>query len=104
MQLLLTTSRLVVLEVRGEAVGYSCIDIQDERAQIVRLAVHPARQGQGFGRHLLADALDFAASVQVAAVALNTQWQNQASQQLYLGFGFRAVGKRVPVMMKRIQP
>ena len=32
-QLLLTTSRLVVLEVRGEAVGYSCIDIQGERVK-----------------------------------------------------------------------
>ncbi|MCO6453420.1 MAG: GNAT family N-acetyltransferase [Caldilineales bacterium] len=101
-QLLMTTSRLMVLEHRGGLVGYACCDVNGAHAQIVRIGVDPAFHGMGFGRYLLADAIDFAASAGAATIALNTQWQNQASQRLYQGFGFRLVGRRVPVLIKSL--
>ncbi len=101
-QLLLTTSRLVVLEVDETLAGYACIDVHSTHAQIIRVGIDPDVQGQGFGRYLLADALDFAANNAVEIVTLNTQWHNQTSQRLYQGFGFRAVGRRVPVLIKEV--
>ena len=98
----MTASRLVVLEVDGKLVGYTCIDLQGSRLQIARLAVDPLYQGQGYGRHLLADALDYALANGIETIGLNTQWQNLASQRLYQGFGFRAVGRRIPVMIKAL--
>lgn len=102
-KLLLTASRVVVLEHAGELVGYACTDVAGGHAQIIRLAVDPAWQGRGLGRYLLADAIDFAGFAQAHSITLNTQWRNTASQRLYQGFGFRVVGRRVPVMIKRLQ-
>ncbi len=101
-QLLLTTSRLMVLESGNDLVGYACTDVRGSQAQIIRVAVDPDRQGEGFGRHLLADALDFARKSNVESVSLNTQWNNTASQRLYQGFGFRTVGRRIPVLIKAL--
>ncbi len=101
-QLLMSTSRLVVMEMEDSLVGYACTDVHGYRAHIIRLAVHPAYQGRGIGRHLLADALDFAAQIGAETISLNTQWQNAESQRLYLGFGFRMVGRRVPVLIKSL--
>lgn len=101
-QLLMTTSRLTVLESDDELVGYACTDVKGSRAQIIRVAVDPDRQGEGFGRHLLADALDFARRSDAETISLNTQWSNTASQRLYQGFGFRTVGRRIPVLIKAL--
>ena len=101
-QLLMATSRLTVLDSEGELVGYACIDVKGTRAQIIRVAVDPNRQGEGFGRYLLADALDFAERSNAETVSLNTQWKNKVSQRLYQGFGFRTVGRRIPVLIKKM--
>ena len=101
-QLMMSADRLVVLENKGELVGYACTDVRGARAQIIRVAVEPQRQGEGFGRYLLADALDFARHANAEIISLNTQWQNKASQRLYQGFGFRAVGRRIPVLIKKL--
>ena len=103
-QLLLTTSRLAILEFQSLLIGYVCTDVVGEHAQIIRLAVDPVYQGMGFGRYLLADALDFAAATGVRRISLNTQTQNRSSQRLYQGFGFRTVGRRVPILLKPLDP
>ena len=101
-QLLMTTSRLVVLESDGKLVGYACTDVMGRRAQLVRVGVDPLFQGMGLGRYLLADALDFATEMGARTMTLNTQLRNRSSQRLYEGFGFRQVGRRVPVLLKRL--
>ncbi len=100
---LMIADRLVVLEADAQLVGYSCVQVHGEQAQIVRLAVAPNWQGHGFGRYLLADALDFAAQKGALHITLNTQWHNVTSQRLYKGFGFRAVGRRIPVLIKDLE-
>lgn len=101
--LLMVNSRLVVLDYQGILVGYACTDVMGVQAQIARLAVDPVYHGVGFGRFLLADALDFAAANGALNVTLNTQSYNQSSQRLYRGFGFRPIGPRIPVMIKHLQ-
>lgn len=100
--LLLTSSRLVVLDYQGILAGYACTRLTGDHAHIARLGINPGYQGLGLGRLLLADALDFAAEAGARVISLNTQRQNEASQRLYQGFGFRAVGRRMPVLIKAL--
>ncbi len=100
--LMMSASQLMVLDYQGILVGYACTDLLGAQAQIVRIAVDPVYQGLGFGRYLLADALDFAAEAGAQIITLNTQSRNQASQRLYHGFDFRLVGRRIPVMIKQL--
>ena len=68
-----------------------------QNAHIGRLAVAPAFQGQGIGRHLLAEALRRLWQRGVRRVSLNTQESNRHSQRLYLRFGFRPLGPPIHV-------
>jgi ribosomal protein S18 acetylase RimI-like enzyme len=87
----------------GRLVGYSavCANSRSE-AQLARLAVHPALQGQGIGRTLLADSIVYAAE-EYAILVLNTQTSNTRSQKLYKGFGFRPMGLSIPVLARTVK-
>jgi len=98
-EMLVTSAHFMVAEQEGRIVGYACSDVQHGVGQIYRLAVHPAHQGQGIGRLLLADALAYCQSVGAFTVTINTQQSNHASDHLYRRFGFRPVPPRVPVML-----
>jgi ribosomal protein S18 acetylase RimI-like enzyme len=87
----------------GRLVGYAavCANSRSE-AQLARLAVHPALQGQGIGRALLADSIVYAAE-EYAVLVLNTQTSNTRSQSLYKGFGFQPMGLSIPVLARTVQ-
>ncbi len=103
---LLLTGRIQVAEWQGELVGYTSLSLYqlgeggEREAQLVRLAVHPRAQRRGIGGQLLAESLSYAHSQRAFRVQLNTQESNRRSQQLYQAFGFRPVGKPVPVMLR----
>jgi ribosomal protein S18 acetylase RimI-like enzyme len=79
--------------------GYSAVVANStEEAQLARLAVRPSLQGRGIGRHLLADAVLFAAEDGYSTLMLNTQFDNERSQKLYTSFGFRPMGRSMPVL------
>jgi ribosomal-protein-alanine N-acetyltransferase len=73
-----------------------------EESQIIRLAVHPDYQRQGIGRLLLNDALAYCQAAGVMRVGINTQESNEASLQLYEQFGFRRVGRRIPLLARTL--
>ncbi len=59
--------------------------------RIGRLAVNQAFQGQGLGSALLADALDRAASAEIAAYALMVDAKDEAAAAFYRHHGFIAL-------------
>lgn len=90
--------RLTIAEVDGCAVGYSSLlNSTREEAHLARLAVLPARQGQGVGHVLLEDAIQWCRAHGVRALGLNTQLSNVRSQALYRAAGFRESGLALPV-------
>ncbi len=94
-----------VAELAGVPCGYIlCTFHQGERAHVVRIAVEPARQGQGIGTRLLAEFFQHARRQGVRRVSLNTQEENYRSQQLYRWFGFRPTGEEVGVWVKELTP
>jgi ribosomal protein S18 acetylase RimI-like enzyme len=95
---LLMRGRMQVAWWEGEMVGYSavCANTQSE-AQLARLAVLPTYQGRGIGRALLSDAIRYAAG-DFSVLVLNTQINNNRSQSLYRGLGFRPIGMSLAVL------
>lgn len=117
---LLFTSRLIMAHFQGEPVGYagltllgeeseespSFTEIKKEKAPasgfLIRLAVHPAFQGQGIGRYLLIESLRYSHSLGVNHVMLNTQVSNYPSQKLYAQMGFRPTSQSFSVYVHQI--
>jgi ribosomal protein S18 acetylase RimI-like enzyme len=100
---LMTADHAVMAERAGRALGFALTTLNavDGHAQLIRVATHPASQGQGIGRQLVADAIHYAAGVGAAGVSLNTQQSNIVSRHLYEALGFRPTGGVLSVMVRR---
>ncbi len=99
-ELMVTSGHFVLAELDGQLAGYACADVLGEAGQIIRLAVHPEARRQGIGRMLLNDALVYIQANQARYAVINTQGSNAASLKLYEDFGFRRVGRRVPLLVR----
>jgi ribosomal protein S18 acetylase RimI-like enzyme len=75
----------------------------DGDAQLVRVAIHPDDQGQGIGRQLVVDAIQFAWEAGAPGLSLNTQASNTVSRHLYETLGFHLTGGALSVMVQRFQ-
>ena len=69
-------------------VSYIGVTMSDDWGHIDRIAVDPARQGNGYGLQTLAATIEAMARRGVRSVGLSTQSTNERSQRLYLKFGF----------------
>ncbi len=101
---LMFTYRMQVALQEDKIVGYSAVRVYNREAQLARLAVHPAWQGQGIGRQLLLDALNYAQVLGAEDFSLNTQASNQRSLRLYQDVGLRPTGAVEPVFTRLIHP
>lgn len=99
---LMFTSRMQVAVVDGAIVGYTALALYSGSAHLTRIAVEPVLQGQGIGRLLLQDVLAAVAQHQISTVSLNTQVNNQRSQQLYRHFGFYPTPQTTQVFTRLI--
>jgi [ribosomal protein S18]-alanine N-acetyltransferase len=98
---LLTAEHPVLAEVERRPVAFALTarSTGDGYTQLIRIATHPAWQGQGIGRQLVVDAINYGHSSGAVGVALNTQFSNATSRHLYEALGFRSVGPVVDVMV-----
>jgi ribosomal-protein-alanine N-acetyltransferase len=101
---LMVTSGYFMLAEHPETglVGYACADVIGDTGQIIRLAVHPSARKHGIGRTLLNDALGYCHTSGAYRVTINTQESNMISLSLYEQFGFRRVGRRVPLLVRKV--
>jgi ribosomal protein S18 acetylase RimI-like enzyme len=90
----------VLAERNGQPVGFALTirSTAGEYAQLIRVAIHPAAQGQGIGRQLVVDAIAYARENDTPGLSLNTQVSNIVSRRLYESLGFHATGPSVAVM------
>jgi len=80
-----------------EIVGYQLSAKAEAGAHLVRLTVHPEKHGLGIGSALLKHAFTYYYRKNLYTVSLNTQVENNASQKLYLKFGFQPSQQRLPI-------
>lgn len=86
--ILATHPYFVTAELNGQVVGYQFNAIDSDYGYLVRIAVHPAVNGQGIGVRLMAEAVNFFARARVSRIMLNTQQDNVRAHRLYEWFGF----------------
>ena len=102
---LLLSSVMVTAWWQRRLAGYVALVLQDDgEAFLARIAVDTRLQGNGIGRALLTHAAQHAQDAGAVRITLNTQTDNDASQALYRGFGFRPTGRTLPVFTKIVEP
>lgn len=80
--------------VRRTAVGFIMSRIAADEAEILSVAIAPARRGRGLSRPLLDFHLRSLAGRTVRTVFLEVDEQNEPARRLYGRAGFRQVGHR----------
>ncbi len=86
----------------GRLVAYAWWNRFNAHAHLTRLATHPDFQGQGIGATLLRHIMQNIMAANIKTISLNTQMDNERSQNLYRRFGFRATPHIINVYQKDI--
>lgn len=83
----------VVLE-DGSLIGYAGLDLAGETADVMTIAVDPARRGEGHGVRLLNALLERAEAAGATQVLLEVRADNEAAIGLYARAGFTELSRR----------
>lgn len=75
-------------------IGYGGLDLAGETADVMTIAVDPARRGEGLGDVLLEGLRERAAAAGASQVMLEVRADNEAAIGLYRAHGFREVHRR----------
>jgi len=95
-ELLETATRgppLLYVVSEGEPVGYAIVLGEDGVAYVPELAIHPQRQGEGFGSELLAWLRDHLAEEGYAELRLTVQASDERARGFYDDHGFERVDR-----------
>ena len=79
--------RCLVMDVDNSIIGYAIYQIVVGEAEILNIAIDPARQGKGYGRKLLEYMVDLV-SKQAERFFLEVRVSNNSAIQLYESIGF----------------
>jgi ribosomal-protein-alanine N-acetyltransferase len=83
-----------VLEDNGAMIGYFVMIKAVDEVELLDIGVASARQRQGIGKRLLADALKLAGDLGALRVLLEVRSSNIAARALYAKAGFNEMGIR----------
>jgi ribosomal protein S18 acetylase RimI-like enzyme len=73
---------------RGALAGFAILEMGEERAHLVLLAVRPAHRRQGIGERLLEWLLESARTAGMASIHLELRSGNDAARRFYRAMGF----------------
>lgn len=79
---------------RTRPAGFVILRVAGGEAEILTVAVEPARRGRGYGRLLMEEAMRRAYRERAQAVFLEVDEANRAAVALYRSLGFETVGSR----------
>ncbi|KAB8143575.1 ribosomal-protein-alanine N-acetyltransferase [Chloroflexia bacterium SDU3-3] len=75
-------------------VGYGGLWLAIDEGHVTTIAVEPAYRGHGIGELVLNGLIDQAMQLNAEMLTLEVRVSNVVAQQLYLKYGFRAIGTR----------
>ncbi len=78
----------------GEIIGYICVRVMYEEAQICNIAVLPEFRRQGVATELLKQSMSFCTEQNCLRAELEVNTENLAAVELYKKFGFEVAGTR----------
>ena len=73
---------------RGAVTGFAIIELGEERAHLVLLAVRPSHRRLGFGQRLFQWVLESARCAGMASIHLELRASNDAARRFYRALGF----------------
>ena len=74
--------------------GYICFWVFDSEIQLVNIAVHTDKRGQGFGRLLMDSIIETGVSKGIKSIWLEVRPSNGSAMSLYDKLGFEEIGRR----------
>lgn len=89
--------RTRALLINGEPVGFTICYLVADEVTLMNIAVHPKHQGNGYGKLLMQDILDFISDRNGArqrTVFLEVREHNTSAIALYKALGFNDIGRR----------
>lgn len=87
-------ARYVVVREDGRAIAYAGVWFILDEGHITNIAVHPDRQGRGYGEMVTRAMIQLAADSGMNVMTLEVRRSNAAAQSLYHKLGFIDVGYR----------
>ncbi|WP_122263293.1 ribosomal protein S18-alanine N-acetyltransferase [Ornithinimicrobium cerasi] len=87
-------SYVVAVDDVGELAGYAGLDLSGDLADVMTIAVDPARRGSGLGARLLEELHTRAGAGGAAAVMLEVRADNGPARSLYAAHGYRVLRAR----------
>lgn len=87
-------ARYLVAETDGRIIGYAGAWIILDESHITNIAVAEAYRGQGIGRKLTQELLQYLSNLGACYATLEVRVSNERAQNLYRSLGFVSVGKR----------
>ena len=90
-----------VAELEGEIIAYQISTRNSLGMHLARLAVEPARKGQGIGSALVRDLCSQVEEQGISRLTVNTQSDNSVSLALYKKVGFQTTGESYPVFLHK---
>lgn len=87
-------ARYLVAERDGALIGYAGAWIVLDEAHITNIAVAKEWRGQGIGRRLTAELMQYASNLGVVYATLEVRRTNETAKKLYQSLGFEYVGVR----------
>ena len=91
-------------EIEGRVEGFVFARVAAGEAEILTIAVDPARRRTGLGERLAAAALEAAQAAGAEAIFLEVATDNPAAIALYEKLGFTAAGRRRAYYLRRAGP
>jgi [ribosomal protein S18]-alanine N-acetyltransferase len=73
---------------KGAIIGFAIMELGDERAHLVLLAVRPSQRRMGIGQRLLEWLLESARTAGMASIHLELRSGNEAARRFYRAMGF----------------
>ena len=87
-------SHLWALLAGGALSGYICFWMFDSEIQLINVAVHPEKRGNGLGLFLLEKMIETGVANGMHKIWLEVRTSNLPAQKLYDKLGFSTVGRR----------
>ena len=85
---------LTVLTVDGVTSGIAAVMHVLDESELLEIAVQPAMQGRGYGKALLAQAIELGRRNGAVRMFLEVRESNARARKMYTSFGFEETGRR----------
>jgi ribosomal protein S18 acetylase RimI-like enzyme len=87
----LKSLRLLIVDILDH---FALADIEDDDLYLAEIAIDSSQRGQGLGRKVVCDVIDYAKSKGYRRVTIDADFRNEGARRLYENIGFKEFNKK----------